>query len=102
MITIATGDQLATKAGILVNFQHVDAGVGHRRLRESLQRCAPARRSLVWKPGNQVDVHIVNAGSSQLRDVRDRLFRGMKSADRIDFRVYKGLRAEAHPISSAL
>src|SRR6478672_208159 len=65
VISGAAGHQLAPESRILIYLEHVNTDVRHTSINRGRQRLLPAFRSLMWQPGDQVDVDVLNPGFSK-------------------------------------
>src|SRR5689334_2511631 len=100
VVLSAAGNQFAAQAGILIDFEHVNANVGNAGGNDFFEREAPAIDRLVWEAGNQVEIDIGNSGSTQAGNIGKGCFTRVKPPHGGRFFVYEGLQAEADSVDA--
>src|SRR5258708_6238144 len=92
---------LAAKSRLVVHLEHIDTQVRSAARNPLLHRVPPALGSLMRKPGDQIDVDLIDAGCTNARKLHFALLFCVQSANRSGLAVHKRLHAEAdaiHPL----
>ena len=100
VIAGAAGQQFAAQAGILVNLQHVNAGVLYAGGDQNLERLLPTGRGLMGHAGDQIDTQIVQPGGADPFEVFEHHRAGMKASGGSRLTIDERLHAEAEAVDA--
>ena len=65
MVTSAVRKHLPAQARILIDFEHINAGVGNAGVSQHGQRLLPGSNGLAGQAGDQIKIQIVNSRGAQ-------------------------------------
>jgi len=100
VVTGAAGEEFPAEPGFVVNFEHVDAGVGDAGSGESGDGFLPGSEGLAGKAGDEVEVDVGDSGGAQPGEVVEDDGAAVKAAGLAGFPVDKGLDAEADAVDA--
>jgi hypothetical protein len=98
VVASAAGEEFATKAGLVVDFEHVDAGMGNARARESGDRFLPRGEGLAGQARDEVEVDVGDSSSAEAAEVLEDHGAIMEAAGLAGFPVDEGLNSKADAI----
>ena len=95
MVAGASGEQLAAETRLVVDLEHVDAGMRDVGLNERCNGLLPGRERLAREARDQVDVQVRNPRGAQALQVLEHYSPAVESAALLGFAVDEGLNTEA-------
>src|SRR4051812_40242358 len=98
VIASTAGDEFAPEPGVVVDFEHVYAGVRHVAGNDLLQRFLPALRALVRQSCDQVDIDVGNSCCPQVSNVLEYGGVLVQAPDRRRLAIDEGLNAKTDTI----
>ncbi len=100
VIAEAARQQFAAEAGILINFQHVDAGVFYSGGDQDIERLLPSGRGLMGHAGDQIDAQIVQPSRADPFEVFEHHCARMKPSRGRRLTVDQRLHAKAEAVDA--
>jgi hypothetical protein len=94
------GEQFAAKAGVFIDFEHVEAEVGDAGFEGDGDGLAPGGGCLVRKSGDEVEVEVKDAGGAEASDLAEADLAGVKAADGTALLIVEALDAEADTVEA--
>jgi len=100
VVARTSGKQFPSQAGFVIDFEHVNTGMGDARGDEGRERLLPGDEGLARQAGDEVEVDIGDAGGPETGEVVKDNGAGMKPAALVSFAIDERLNSETDAVDT--